>query len=60
LLNTLDNRSSASLHGAADRPLAPGGLLTVLKLRSDVPRTARMLGITVLDKLLVAADEVIE
>jgi hypothetical protein len=25
-----------------------------------VPRTARMLGITVLDKLLVAADEVIE
>ena len=58
MLNTLDNRSSASLHGAADRPLAPGGLLTVLKLHSGAP--ARMLGITVPDKLLVAADEVIE
>src|SRR6516164_10660931 len=34
LLNTLDNRSSASLHGAADRPLAP---FTVLKLRSGAP-----------------------
>src|SRR6516164_9090959 len=37
LLNTLDNRSSASLHGAADRPLAPGGVLTVLKRHSGAP-----------------------